>query len=129
VLDYGSLHLLGCYRSIPRINPRTSPRARHLPPLKWLSGFAVDLHEGLDRSDQLSGTARAFVAGRRGREDPEPQLNLIEPGGVGVREVEMHRRMPLPPRMLVNGKIGAQLVEADEQLLVRVVGHNRTEKA
>ena len=90
--------------------------------------LAVDLDECLHRFNQLSVTARAFVAGRRGGEDPEPQLDLVEPRGVVVREVEMHRWMPLPPRMLVTGKVDARLVEADKQLLVRVVGHNRIEK-
>ena len=45
-------------------------------------------------------------------QDREPDLDLIEPGGPGRREVERHVRMQLEP-MVVPGFVGIEVVEHD----------------
>ena len=45
-------------------------------------------------------------------EDGEPDLDLVQPGGVGRREVEMHVGMTCQPEVAL-GLVGVEIVQHD----------------
>ena len=57
-------------------------------PSEGTSGLVVVLDEGIDVCPELSDAGEAGALQRLATEDREPALYLIEPGGVGRREVE-----------------------------------------
>jgi hypothetical protein len=70
-------------------------------PFEWTGGLVIGFDEivdvGLEFAKGVEGCALERLAG----EDGEPDLDLIEPGGAGWREMEMHVRMALQPAIVL----------------------------
>ena len=74
---------------------------------------------GLELIDALEGrTAQRFAA-----EDREPDLDLVQPGRMGRRVMEMHVGMACPPEITL-GFVRREVVEDDVDLAVWIVGHH-----
>lgn len=66
-------------------------------PGEGTSGLVVVVDEGIDVCPEVSDAGEAGALQRLATEDREPALNLIEPGGVGRREVEVNVLVPGKP--------------------------------
>ena len=64
-----------------------------LGPLKGRSTTIVDLSERVDRLAHLCWADEAGTDQRRSRQDAEPNLDLVEPRGVGGREMKVDARV------------------------------------
>src|SRR3954466_16401010 len=114
-------------------------------PDEWTRGAVVVGDEGVDPGDQLPGAGERTTADFPLAQDPEPALDLIEPGGVGGREVKMEAGVTAQPStglgMLVRTvviddemhieprrNVGVNLLQEAEELLVSVacpaLGHD-----
>src|SRR3954447_16837792 len=114
-------------------------------PDEWTRGAVVVGDEGVDPGDQLPGAGERTTADFPLAQDPEPALDLIEPGGVGGREVKMEAGVTRQPStglgMLVRTvviddemhieprrNVGVNLLQEAEELLVSVacpaLGHD-----
>src|SRR6201993_775791 len=77
--------------------------------------------EGVDLVAQLAWRGEAGPGQGLAGEDGEPDFNLIEPGGVGRREVKMDVLVACQPA-IVFGLMGVQIVENDMNLAVGIGG-------
>ena len=72
-----------------------------------MSAGVVGLHEDIDLLHQFSYTAESSAPDSLLRDPVKPKLYLIQPGGVGGREVHLESRPlgqpPLDPCMLMGG--------------------------
>ena len=68
-----------------------------LLPLEGRGGRVVRFDEGIDGLAQLPDRGEAGAVERAAREDREPDLDLIEPAGVGRGEVEVDVLVPGQP--------------------------------
>lgn len=66
-------------------------------PGEGAGGLVVVLDEVINVFPELSDAGEAGALQRLATEDREPALNLIEPGGVGWREVEVNVLVPSKP--------------------------------
>ena len=66
-------------------------------PCEGLGRLVVGMNEGIDLLSDLAGRCEAGAAECRATENGEPDLDLVEPAGVGRREVEVDVRMLLEP--------------------------------
>ena len=60
-----------------------------LGPLEGMRGAVVRCNERVDALANLLGRGEAAAGQRLPRQDAEPDLHLVEPGGVSGREVKM----------------------------------------
>ena len=93
-------------------------------PLEGCGGRVVRFDEGIDGLAQLPDRGEAGAVERAAREDREPDLDLVEPAGVGRGEVEVNILVPRQPAVAL-GLVGLEVVEDDVDLLIRVFGYNR----
>ena len=56
-------------------------------------------------------------------QDTEPDLDLVQPGGMSRRVMEMHQWMLGQPAVML-GLMGVEVVKDDVKLFVRVLGHH-----
>src|SRR5271167_1877699 len=70
-------------------------------PLEGRSGFVVCSYESVDRLSHLPGRGETCPSQSATTQDAEPAFNLIEPTGVGRREVEMDRAMARQPTVML----------------------------
>jgi hypothetical protein len=84
----------------------------HLP--HQLAGF----HVVVDRSAEVLDRGEAGALERAAGEDREPDLDLVEPGGMRRGEVKVHVGVPRQPQIPL-GLMSAEVVEDDVDLLVR----------
>jgi len=78
---------------------------------------------GLDVSDQRSHGVERAAADGLAREDAEPGLDHVEPGGAGRREVEVDAGMSLEPRLDLGGLVRGRVVENDMEFAPIVTGN------
>lgn len=77
--------------------------------------------EGIDVLAHLAGTGKARTGqGLRGQ-DAEPDLGLIEPGGMGGDEVRVDVLVWREPAIML-GLVGIEVVQNDMKLLPRILG-------
>jgi len=69
-------------------------------PLEGMGVLVVGGNEVVDRLAQLLGTGKTGGGEGLAAEEAEPDLHLIEPGGVGGDVMEVHVAMSLPPAVM-----------------------------
>lgn len=74
------------------------------------SGAVVVADEGFDAVDQLLGACERTAASFTLSEEPEPALNLIEPGHIGRREVKVEAGTACQPASGLGMLVGAVIV-------------------
>src|SRR5271165_2535140 len=79
--------------------------------------------EGVDMRLELVGGVEGRAVQRHAAEDGEPDLNLVEPGRMGRRVMEMYVGMTLQPKVTLR-LVGRKIVEDDVDLAIRIVGHD-----
>ena len=72
--------------------------------------WVVGGDEVIDGLPQLGDAREAGGCKRLAAEDAEPDLDLIELGGMGRREVEMHPRMGFEPAVFL-GLVSGEVIE------------------
>ena len=92
-----------------------------LLPLERRGGWVVRFDEGIDGLAQLLDRGEAGAVERAAGEDREPDLDLVEPAGVGRGEVEVDTGMAGQPSIPF-GLVGAEIVEDDVDLAIGVIG-------
>ncbi len=92
-------------------------------PDEWPGGFVVVGDERLDVGNEFWNTLERGAVERFSREDREPDFNLIEPGGVRRRELEMHVLVTLGPHVAF-GLMGREIVEHDMDFATFMIGDN-----
>src|SRR5271166_3147133 len=78
-------------------------------PLEGRSGFVVGSYESVDRLSHLLGRGETCPSQSATTQDAEPAFHLIEPTGVGRREVEMDRAMARQPTVMLRF-VGIEIV-------------------
>jgi hypothetical protein len=78
-------------------------------PDEWRGVFIIGLDEIVDVFAQLGYGFEGSTAQRFSFEDREPDLDLIEPGCSGRREVELHVGMTLEPTVIF-GLMGIEII-------------------
>src|SRR5215470_3726686 len=81
----------------------------------------IGLDEGIDVLLELLDRGEGGAAQGLAFQDREPDLDLVEPGGAGRREVEVHLGMTLEPAVAL-GLMGAEIIENDVEVLAWVGG-------
>lgn len=81
-------------------------------PNEWLGISIVGLDEGIDVGSELFDRGEGFTTERLSLQDREPDFHLVEPGGPGRCEVEVHVRMTPDPAVIF-GLVGIEVVEHD----------------
>src|SRR5512133_413788 len=79
--------------------------------------------EGIDLLPDLLGGGEGGPLERGAAENGEPDLDLVQPGGVGWREMEMHVGMACQPEVTL-GLVRVQIVEHDVDFPTGMVGHD-----
>src|SRR5580765_7128964 len=90
-----------------------------ISPDEWLGVLIIGFDEGIDVLPELLDGGEGGAVQGLSFKDREPDLDLIEPGGSGRSEVEMHIRVTLEPAV-VFGLVGVEVVEDDVDGGVRV---------
>src|SRR5215831_319694 len=93
-----------------------------LGPLKGVSGFIIGLDEGIDLIANLAWRGETRAGQSFGGENGEPYLDLIEPGGMGRRKMEMDVLVPRQPAV-VFGLVGIEIVQNHMDLPAGMVGN------
>ena len=88
-------------------------------PLEGRSGFVVRGYESVDRLSHLLGRGETYPSQSAATQDAEPAFNLIEPTGVGRREVEMDRAMARQPTVMLRF-VGIEIVHPHVQFPARI---------
>ena len=78
-------------------------------PLEGRGGFVVCGYEAVDRPSHLLRRGEACPSQSATTQDAEPAFNLIEPTGVGRREVLMDRAMLRQPTVMLRF-VGIEIV-------------------
>src|SRR5262249_34173846 len=94
-----------------------------LGPLKGVSGFIIGLDEGIDLIANLAWRGETRAGQSFGGENGEPYLDLIEPGGMGRRKMEMDVLVPRQPAV-VFGLVGIEIVQNHMDLAAGMIGNH-----
>lgn len=78
-------------------------------PLKWLGGLIGVRHKIQDGPLQLLTAGKMVRLEKLALEQTEPDLNLIEPRGIGRKPIELHRQFPF--------RLGCQFGDPSRELL------------
>src|ERR1700730_11913253 len=81
-----------------------------LGPLEGVSGLIIGLDKGVDLIAQLAWRGEARAGQGFGGENGEPYLDLVEPGGMGRRKMEMDVLVARQPAV-VFGLMGIKIVQ------------------
>jgi hypothetical protein len=100
-------HLLGCLR-----------------PHEGLGALVVAGDEAVDRGDQLADVGVAAAADVLAREDREPALDEVHPGGAGGGEVEVDALVADQPALDLGCRVGGGVVEHEVQLAGGELAHD-----
>src|SRR5260370_24057191 len=92
-----------------------------LCPSEWHGAGVVTVDEGIDVTPELVNVGEACAGEGVTLENGEPDLDLVEPGAVGRREVEADVGMTGQPAITL-GLVGRQVVEDDVDFLAAIVG-------
>jgi hypothetical protein len=92
-----------------------------LCPDEGLGCLVVSFDEGVDVSDEFFDASEGRSVERLFGQDLEPDLDLIEPGGVGRRVVEMHVLVALQPHVVL-WLVRGEIVEDDMDFALRMGG-------
>jgi hypothetical protein len=79
-----------------------------LGPLEGVSGLVIGVDKGVDLIAHLAWRSETRAGQSFGGENGEPDLDLIEPGGMGRRKMEMDVLVPRQPAV-VFGLVGTLL--------------------
>jgi hypothetical protein len=90
-------------------------------PDERLGVLIVGLDEGIDVLPEVLDRREGSAVEGLSLQDREPDFDLIEPGGSGRREVEMHVLVALEPAVVL-GLVGVEIVEDDMDGGVRMRG-------
>jgi len=88
-----------------------------LGPLEWRGVLVPSLSEPVDGLTDLAGVGGAQVTEDRPGKDSEPDFNLVEPGGVGRRVVEVDLGVARQPAVMLGLAVGDALGNTTEGLL------------
>ncbi len=91
-----------------------------LSPDEGLRVFVVCGDEGVDVLPELGHGGEGCAGEGLGLQDGEPDLDLVEPGGAGGREVKAHLGMALEPILVL--LVGVEVVQDDMEFLIRMSG-------
>ena len=83
--------------------------------------LVVSIDEVIDRFTELFDMDKAGSLERLATQNAKPAFDLIEPGSVSGRKVQMHVGMALEPAVVL-GLVGTEIVEDDMNLLFLSVG-------
>src|SRR5246127_3792327 len=81
----------------------------------------VALDEFVDRKAQLSNTGKVGSLQGLAAQDTKPNLNLIEPGGVGWSEMKMHIGVSSQPTILF-GLVAGKIIQNHMNFLIEMSG-------
>ena len=93
-----------------------------LGPLEGVSGLVVGVDKGVDLVANLAWRGETRAGQSLGGENGEPDLDLIEPGGMGRRKMEMDVLVPRQPAV-VFGLVGIEIVQNHMDLAAGMFGH------
>src|SRR6266498_5386961 len=96
-------------------------------PLERVGVLIVCSNEVVNVMPQLLGAGETGGGERLAAENAEPDLHLIEPGGMRGRVMEVDVGMPLQPAVAF-GLMGIEVVEDDMDLPVGIGGHDAVHK-
>src|SRR5271166_4566031 len=88
-------------------------------PREGRGGLVVGSYESVDCLSNLLGRGETYPSQSATTQDAEPAFNLIEPTGVGRREVEMDRAMARQPTVML-GFVGIEIVHHHVQFPARI---------
>lgn len=92
-------------------------------PCEGAGGAVVGFDKSIDVVPELSDAGEARAAEGLPAEDREPALDLVEPGGMGRREVEMNILVAGQPN-IAGRLMGTEIVEDDVDLPCRAGSHD-----
>src|SRR5438128_1374264 len=90
-------------------------------PGEGTGGLVIALDKGIDVFPELGDAGEAGTLEGLPAEDGEPALDLVEPGGMGRREVEMNILVPGEPAVAL-GFLGVEIVEDHVDLALAMGG-------
>src|SRR5271157_5391601 len=88
-------------------------------PLEGRGGLVVRGYEPVDRLPHLLGRGETYPSQGATTQDAEPAFDLIEPTGVGRREVEVDRAMVRQPTVMLRF-VGIEIVHHYVQFPARI---------
>ena len=80
------------------------------------------LDELLDAGDEVAGASEAATANRLLCDESEPAFNLVEPGSVGRREVDMEAGSLREPEAYLGVLVGGVIIH--DQMGIEVCGYS-----
>src|ERR1700741_5300880 len=93
-----------------------------LGPLAGVRGLVIGVDKGVDLIANLAWRGETRAGRSLGGENGEPDLDLIEPGGMGRRKMEMDVLVPRQPAG-VFGLVGIGIVQNRMDLAAGIFGH------
>ncbi len=93
-----------------------------LCPDEGSGSLVVSSDEGVDVGDEVLDAGEGRAVKRLLGEDREPDFDLVEPGGVGGRVMEMDVLMALQPHVAL-GLVGGEIVEDDMDFALGMGGN------
>lgn len=97
-------------------------------PLEWRGGFVVGLEKVFDGFHELFHASEARSLQGRTAQDAEPDLDLIEPRGMGRREMKVNMGMAFNPWVIGLEFMDTQIVQNEMDFLPRMTRRDRIEK-
>ena len=93
-----------------------------LGPLEGVSGLVIGVDKGVDLIANLAWRGETRAGQSFGGENGEPDLDLIEPGGMGRRKMEMDVLVPRQPAVIF-GLVGIEIVQNHMDLAPGMFGN------
>ena len=93
-----------------------------LGPLEGVSGLVIGVDKGVDLIANLAWRGETRAGQSLGGENGEPDLDLIEPGGMGRRKMEMDVLVPRQPAVVFR-LVGIEIVQNHMDLTPALFGH------
>ena len=92
-------------------------------PLEGSRVAVIVFDEFIDRMAQLSDTGKVGSSQGLAAQDTKPNLNLIEPGGVGWSEMKMHIGVSSQPTILF-GLVAGEIIQNHMNFLITMSGQD-----
>src|SRR5215469_18715821 len=92
-------------------------------PLEGVSGLVIGVDKGVDLIANLAWRGETRAGQSLGGENGEPDLDLIEPGGMGRRKMEMDVLVPRQPAVVFR-LVGIEIVQNHMDLAAAMFGNH-----
>ena len=98
-----------------------------LGPFKWMCGLGIGFNEAINRLAQPPEGGHAQSSQCLAPQDAKPDFDLVKPGCMGGRIVEMDHRMLRQPAIMF-WFVSLKIIQDHMKLFVRILSHNLIHK-